>query len=86
MSNFKQYTRTNIAEMRPYIPGEDLSNISVNDMDNPEITGIGMIARNPANHKDMWYVSHDYFKSNFKLKDIEDATTKSEPELPDDVA
>jgi len=85
MSNFKQYIRVNIAELRPYILGESLLNISVNSVDNPE-TDMGMIARNPDNPRDLWYVSRAYFESNFKLKEPEDATQKSEPELPDAVA
>jgi len=33
---FKQFRRTNIAEMRPYIKGESLDNISVSNVDDPE--------------------------------------------------
>lgn len=46
MSDFKKYRRTNIAEMRPYVKGEDLLSISVSATDNPE-EDMGMIARNP---------------------------------------
>jgi len=42
-NNWKQYKRKGVSEMRPYIPGEDLSNISVNPVDTPELGG--MIAR-----------------------------------------
>jgi len=66
MNEFKQYIRTNIAEMRPYILGEDLSNISVNRVDNPR-TDMGMVARNPNNHDDMWYIAKEYFETNFML-------------------
>ena len=45
MSEFKRYRRTNIAEMRPYVKGEDLTGISVSEQDDPE-TDMGMIARN----------------------------------------
>jgi len=61
---FKKYRRTNIAEMRPYVLGEDLSNISVSGVDNPA-EDLGMIARNPKNHDDMWYVARKYFEDNF---------------------
>ena len=64
---FKKYRRTNIAEMRPYLPSDNLSNISVNDVDNPE-EDMGMIARNPKNHKDQWYVARKYFEENFERK------------------
>jgi len=63
---WKQYRRIGLSEMRPYIKGEDLSNISVNDEDNPE-TDMGMIARNPENHKDQWYVAKEYFENNLEL-------------------
>ena len=65
MNNFKKYRRTNIAEMRPYISREDISKISVSDTDYP-ITDMGMIARNPKNHKDQWYVARKYFEENFE--------------------
>jgi len=61
---FKKYVRTNIAEMRPYIHGEDLTNVSVSQVDIPSEGG--MIARNPDNHDDQWYVAKDYFEKNFK--------------------
>ena len=46
MSEFKNYRRKGIIELRPYIFGEDLTGISVSAQDNPE-TDMGMIARNP---------------------------------------
>lgn len=51
--------------MRPYLIGEDLSLVSVADVDTPEIGG--MIARNPKNHKDQWYVAKKYFNDNLEL-------------------
>jgi hypothetical protein len=65
MSEFKKYTRKGFSEMRPYIPGEDLDNVSVADVDIPEIGG--MIARNPKNHKDQWYVAKQYFEDFLEL-------------------
>ena len=65
MAEFKRYIRTNVAEMRPYVQGEDMSGISVSDVDTPE-TDLGMIARNPANHSDKWYVARKYFEDNFE--------------------
>lgn len=65
MSEWKQYRRTNIAEMRPYVFGEDLTDISVSNTDDPQ-EDLGMIARNPENHDDQWYVAHDYFADNFE--------------------
>ena len=65
MDNFRKYKRTNIAEMRPYILGEDLTGTSVAKTDSPSID-MGMIARNPKNHKDQWYVAKKYFEDNFE--------------------
>ena len=62
---FMKYKRSNVAEMRPYILDEDLTNISVADVDDPK-NDMGMIARNPKNHKDQWYVARKYFDDNFE--------------------
>lgn len=62
---FKKFSRKGITEMRPYILGEDLSNVSVSDEDNPE-EDMGMIARNPNNHEDKWYVAREYFEKHFE--------------------
>lgn len=58
------YRRKGLSEMRPYKVGEDLTNISVNKEDTPELGG--MIARNPDNHADQWYVSKAYFEKNLE--------------------
>lgn len=63
--DFKKYRRTNIVEMRPYLKGEDLSNISVSTEYDPE-NDLGMIARNSKNHNDQWYVARQYFFDNFE--------------------
>jgi hypothetical protein len=68
MDEFKQYRRTQIAEMR-------LANI--NDRDNEvsisaEDRRAGspkagdMVARNPKNHADKWLVAKQYFEDNFE--------------------
>jgi len=65
---FSQYRRTQIAEMRPYIMGERLDDVSVSSEDakagSPKAGD--MIARNPANHKDQWLVARAYFLANFE--------------------
>ena len=68
---WKQYKRKGIAEMRSYKLGEDLSGISVSDVDKPE-TDMGMIACNPKNHDDQWYVARKYFEENFEIMEIVD--------------
>lgn len=69
MSEFKQYRRKQIAELRPYEPGETLSErISISgpdaEMGSPKLGD--MIARNPANHNDQWLVAKEYFEANFE--------------------
>lgn len=65
--DFKQYRRKGLSEMRPYIPGEDMTGISVSDADKqlPTFEG-GYIARNPKNHADQWYVAKTYFEENLE--------------------
>jgi hypothetical protein len=62
---WKKFKRKGSSEMRPYIKAEDMSKISVSKEDNPE-TDMGMIARNPKNHADQWYVAKKYFEDNFE--------------------
>lgn len=64
-NDWKQYKRKGLSEMRPYIKGEDLAGVSVSKEDSPE-TDMGMIARNPKNHEDQWYVAKKYFEDNFE--------------------
>ncbi len=61
---WKKYTRTGISKLRPYILGEDITDISVSPEDNPE-EDMGMIAINPDNSKDQWYVAREYFDKNY---------------------
>lgn len=72
------YRRTGLSEMRPYVPGEDLTGISVSDPDKGLLAAAaesgenpgGYIARNPRNHADQWYVAQAYFDANFELVDV----------------
>ena len=61
---WKFYRKTAIQEMRPYILGEDLSGVSVNKEDTPELGG--MIARNDDNNDNRWYVAKDFFEKNYE--------------------
>jgi hypothetical protein len=66
---FKQYRRKQIAELRPYLPGEKLSDrisISATDRDAGSPKEGDMIARNPSDHEDQWLVSKEYFEANFE--------------------
>jgi hypothetical protein len=64
---FTQYRRKQIAELRPYVPGEDMSRISVSlpDKEAGSPKPGDMIARNPKNHDDQWLVAAQYFADNF---------------------
>lgn len=61
---FKNYTKKSIQPMRPYVPGEDMTGISVSPEDTPELGG--MIAINPLNKNDKWYVAKDFFNLNYQ--------------------
>ena len=63
---WRKYQRKGLSEMRPYVLNEDLTNISVSAEDDPE-SDMGMVARNPENHADQWYVARDYFEANLEL-------------------
>lgn len=63
--DFKNYRKKKVQPMRPYIPGEDMEGISVSQEDTPELGG--MIAVNPDNGKDRWYVAKKFFEDNYVL-------------------
>jgi hypothetical protein len=66
MSEFKTYPRKGSCTARPYVPGEDLSHISVSEPDlNRRTLDGGMIARNPDNHADEWYINPEFFAKNY---------------------
>lgn len=68
MSDFKQYRRMQMAELRPWQEGDDLSRVSVSqpDAENGSPKSGDMIARNPKNHDDQWLVAAKYFADNFE--------------------
>jgi len=69
MSEFKKYRRKQIAELRFFQEGEELSeriSISQADRDNGSPNVGDMIARNPKNHDDQWLVAKQYFEDNFE--------------------
>ncbi len=65
---FKPYRRRQIAELRPYEQGEDLTVVSIAqvDRDAGSPKAGDMIARNPKNHADQWLVAAAYFADNFE--------------------
>ncbi len=68
LHSFTQYRRKQIAELRPFEPGENLDDVSVAQVDrdagSPKVGD--MIARNPKNHADQWLVAKQYFEDNFE--------------------
>jgi len=69
MSEFKQYRRKSVSEMRPYVEGETLDGkVSISEADlkagSPKLGD--MIARNPKNHEDQWLVAKAYFEDNLE--------------------
>lgn len=68
MSEFKQYRRKQIAELRAWEPGDDMANVSISAQDvkagSPKAGD--MIARNPKNHADQWLVAATYVADNFE--------------------
>lgn len=68
MSEFKQYLRKQIAELRPYVLNEDLDGVSISksDLEAGSPKEGDMIAHNLKNHDDKWLVNAQYFKDNFE--------------------
>lgn len=68
MGEFTRYRRKQIAELRPYKPGEDLTGVSISAADRAAGSPRAgdMIARNPTNHADRWLVAAQYFADNFE--------------------
>jgi hypothetical protein len=68
MREFRQYRRKQIAELRPYEPGEKISCVSISapDKEAGSPKAGDMIGRNPKNHADKWLVAAQYFADNFE--------------------
>lgn len=81
MSEFKQYRRKQIAELRPVTideieyfrnngilktPRGHTIMISEVELANGSPKKGDMIARNPKNHDDQWLVAEQYFNDNFE--------------------
>ena len=69
MSEFKQYRRKSVSEMRPFTKGESLDgkvSVSEEDLKAGSPKEGDMIARNPKNHEDQWLVAKAYFEDNLE--------------------
>lgn len=63
-NRFKKYRKQGTTLLRPYEVGEDLTGVSVSEKDTPELGG--MIAYDPKDGA-RWYVSKDYYNTNYEL-------------------
>jgi len=65
---YRQYRRTQIAEMARWVPGMNISGVSISkpDQEAGSPKDGDMIARNPKNHEDKWLVAAQYFADNFE--------------------
>jgi len=64
---WQKYRKVAEQEMRPYVPGENLNEVSVSERDTPELGG--MIARG-ADDGALWYVSKRFFTDNYVPADL----------------
>jgi len=69
----KKYTKKVVSYIYAYPFDGDyskiFSGISVSETDRDEVTGngpYGMIAVNPKDQDDRWYVNHQYFQDNYQ--------------------
>lgn len=81
MSEFKNYKRSQIAEIREVTEADidrfksygkieysftGIVSISQADLENGSPKIGDMIGRNPKNHNDQWLIAEQYFKDNFE--------------------
>ena len=77
------YVKKRAQLMRAYIPGEDLEHVGVPMGVVPELGG--MIAMNPEDPEDVWYITPEFFAENYAIAPMEhDDDVGSFPELIDD--
>lgn len=63
-NSYKKYQKATFQEMRPYVPGEDMTGISIAVGINPEDGG--MVARDPDNPTDQWYITKEFMDENYQ--------------------
>lgn len=65
---WKVYAPVRRIEMRPYVPGESLAGVTVMRGEVPALGG--MVARNPRDHADRWYVNQTDFELGMEIKAV----------------
>lgn len=67
MSEYKNYVKNAVQPLRPYVPGEDLTGVSISEEDkkngSPKVGD--MIAKNPKSLGDRWLVAKKFFEDNY---------------------
>jgi hypothetical protein len=64
MNRVANYRKKKVQAMYPWTPDTDMTGVSVNHVDVLEEGG--MIALNPADNRDRWYVSKQFFSENYE--------------------
>lgn len=62
MSEWTKIKRKTITEVRPYIEGEPLTDVTMGHAPKPG----DWIARDPNNHSDQWLITKEYFEENYE--------------------
>ena len=60
---YKEYAKLTKQAMYPYDVGMSMEGVSISEMDYPEVGG--MIAFDPNNQEDRWYISKAFFEANY---------------------
>lgn len=60
----KEYRKKATIFARPYVPGEDMTHISLSS--NDTLQDDGWIARDPSNPQDQWYINGEFFARNYE--------------------
>ena len=64
MSEWAMYQKIGVTEMRPYLEGEDMTDINLAVGLMPEEGG--MVCRAPGAHDDVWYITPEYFREHYE--------------------
>lgn len=60
------YRKKGVTPMRPYVPGEDMTGITIGA--EPPAKG-GMVAHDIEDPNDLWYISKEFFDLNYEAID-----------------
>lgn len=61
---WQRYRKKGITEIRPYVEGEPLTDVSIQPGAQPQPGD--WIARDPNNHSDQWLITKDFFEINYE--------------------